>query len=57
MFSFFRSDPTQKLKKQYHEKLKNAMKMQRNGNIRRYSELTEEAETLKEKIEEIENKY
>ncbi|MEH6556215.1 MAG: DUF6435 family protein [Oceanicoccus sp.] len=54
MFSFFKTDPTKKLKKAYLVKLEQAMNSQRNGKIREYSELTAEAEGIREKIEEIE---
>ncbi|EAW30379.1 hypothetical protein GP2143_09245 [marine gamma proteobacterium HTCC2143] len=55
MFSFFKSDPTKKLKKDYLKKLEEAMQLQRSGKIREYSILTAEAEQLREKIEAIEN--
>lgn len=51
MFSFFKSDPVKKLIKQQDELLEKAMHAQRNGDIRSYSMLTMEAESLNEKIE------
>lgn len=54
MFGLFKSDPTKKLNKAYRAKLEEAMKAQRNGNIRGYSALTAEAEKLREEILVIE---
>ena len=54
MFSLFKSDPTKKLNKLYEAKLEQAMQAQRNGDIRRYSELTFEAEEINKQIKEIE---
>lgn len=51
MFSFLKSDPLKKLRKQYNEKLEQAMNAQRNGDIKTYSFLTEEAESLHKQIE------
>ena len=51
MFSFFKSDPISKLKKQYEDKLEQAMLAQRNGDIRGYSVLTAEAEQLLKQID------
>ena len=53
MFSFFKPDPTKKLQKQYAEKLEAAMHAQRNGDIRKYSELTAQAEAIREEILEL----
>ncbi len=55
MFSLFKSDPTKKLKKQYAIVLEKAMHAQRNGDIRSYSTLTEEAEALHQQILQLEN--
>lgn len=54
MFGFLKSDPAKKLRKQYEAKLNQAMLAQRNGDIRRYSELTEEAEALNQQLTELE---
>jgi hypothetical protein len=54
VFSFFKTDPAKKLRKEYLVKLEQAMNSQRNGKIREYSELTAEAEVIREQIEEIE---
>lgn len=51
MFNFFKSDPTKKLEKQYKEKLEEALLAQRNGDIRTYSMLTEEAEGLLKRLD------
>ena len=49
MFDFLKSDPRKKLDKEYRTLLEQAMQSQRNGDIRKYSELTELAEAkLKE---------
>ena len=50
MFSLFKSDPTKKLKKAYAAKLEQAMLAQRNGDIKSYSFLTEEAEAIYQQI-------
>ncbi|WP_157833217.1 DUF6435 family protein [Oceanospirillum maris] len=49
MFSLFKSDPTKKLKKEYA-----AMLAQRNGDIKSYSFLTEEAEAIYQQITALE---
>ncbi|WP_404340341.1 DUF6435 family protein [Pseudoalteromonas mariniglutinosa] len=54
MFSIFKSNPLKKLNKQYSAKLEQAMHSQRNGDIRRYSHLTFEAEQLLKQIEKLE---
>lgn len=54
MFGLFKSNPVAKLKKQYSAKLEEAMHAQRNGDIRTYSELTTEAETLLKEIRLLE---
>ncbi|MEJ6704570.1 MAG: DUF6435 family protein [Pseudomonadales bacterium] len=53
MFGLFKSDPAKKLLKQYKAKLEKAMHAQRNGDIRSYSFLTEEAEALKEQLDAL----
>ena len=42
----FKKDPAKKVRQQYEAKLEAAMLAQRNGKIREYSFLTQEAETL-----------
>lgn len=56
MFSLFKFDPTKKLNKQHDIKLEQAMQAQRNGDIKKYSELTHEADQIHQKILAIENK-
>jgi hypothetical protein len=53
MFGLFKSDPSKKLLKQYKAKLEKAMHAQRNGDIRSYSFLTEEAEALKVQLDAL----
>ncbi|RDL45391.1 hypothetical protein DN730_07215 [Marinomonas piezotolerans] len=54
MFGLFKSDPLKALKKQYSQKLEEAMHAQRNGDIRGYAKLTEESETLYKEIQKLE---
>jgi len=56
MFSFFKKDPTKKLNKLYGIKLEQAMHAQRNGDIKSYYLLSEEAHNLYQQILEIEEK-
>lgn len=51
MFAFLKSDPLKKLRKQHAALLERAMHCQRNGDIRQYSFLTEEADKLYQQIE------
>ncbi|MFD2167425.1 DUF6435 family protein [Thalassotalea euphylliae] len=51
MFSFFKSDPTKKLKKQHLALLEKAMHAQRNGDIKGYAMITAEAEALAKEIQ------
>ena len=53
MFGLLKKDPTKKLRQQYEAKLTEAMQAQRAGDIRKYSELTEQAEKLREQIENL----
>lgn len=54
MFGFLKSSPLKKMKKQYDQKLEQAMLAQRKGDIRSYSMLTAEAEALWREIETLE---
>lgn len=56
MFGLFKSDPTKKLRKQYDMKLEQAMLAQRKGDIKTYSMLTAESETLWKEIQDLEAK-
>ncbi|MDA9285360.1 DUF6435 family protein [Pseudomonadales bacterium] len=53
MFSFLKADPLKKLNKAYQKKLGEALQAQRNGNIRGYSLLTEEAEAIWAEIQAL----
>jgi hypothetical protein len=53
MFNLFKADPQKKLQKAYEDKLSEAMKAQRNGDIRTYSALQEEAEAIYAKLENL----
>lgn len=53
MFNIFKKDPIKKLQQQYHDKLEEAMNAQRNGDIRSYSLLSTEADTLLKNIERL----
>ena len=55
MFSLFKKDPIKKLNKIYETKLEQAMYAQRNGDIKSYSMLTEEAEKINKEIQILEN--
>ncbi|MCZ2720326.1 DUF6435 family protein [Marinomonas sp. 15G1-11] len=56
MFSIFKTDPIKKLNKMRDIKLEQGMQAQRNGDIRKYSQLTFEAEELYEEILLLEEK-
>ncbi|SDU26432.1 DUF6435 family protein [Halopseudomonas salegens] len=51
MFGFLRQDPRKKLRKAYDAKLEAAMTAQRNGDIRTYSTLSQEADALWRELE------
>ncbi len=52
----FKSDPSKKLRKIHMEKLEAAMNAQRNGDIRSYSLITNEAEIIHKKILQLQAK-
>ncbi len=52
----FKTNPIKKLKKAYMKKLEEAMQAQRNGDIRSYSLITNEAEIIHKKILQLEAK-
>ena len=54
MFGLFRSSPVEKLNKKYNSLLQQAMEAQRSGDIRRYSELSEQADLVLKEIQEVE---
>ena len=57
MFSLFKGSPLKKWQKQHELLSTRAFQAQRNGNIRLYSTLTAEAETLREKIENLKSEH
>ncbi|MBQ4833789.1 Lacal_2735 family protein [Pseudoalteromonas sp. MMG010] len=56
MFSLFKKDPIKKLDKQYFAKLEQAMQAQRKGDMKLFAMITAEAEKIKDKITELQNK-
>ncbi len=55
MFSLFKRDPLKKLNKDHDLKLEEAFLAQRNGDIRAYSDLTNDAEIIKKEIEVLQS--
>lgn len=53
MFGLFKRNPKKKMRKEYDALLEKAMYAQRNGDIRTYSMLTAEAESLWDEIEKL----
>lgn len=53
MFSFLKSYPRKALDKEYGQLLEKAMQAQRGGDIKRYAELTAQAEMVKAKLNAI----
>ena len=54
MFSFLKPDPRKQLQKDYDSLTTRAFEAQRNGDIRGYSLLTEEAEAVKAELDALE---
>ena len=54
MFNFLKRNPTKAPRKQYAQKLEQAMNAQRKGDMRLYAELTDESEQIWAKIERVE---
>ncbi len=54
MFAFLKPDPAKKLRKQYYQKLEEAMQAQRRGDIKSYAMLTDEAESIRKRFEALE---
>lgn len=54
MFSLFKKDPVKKLKKDYMQKLEQAMNAQRSGDIKLYSLITSEADIMHKEIQRLE---
>lgn len=57
MFSIFKADPTKKSNKLLSAKLEEAMRAQRNGDIKTYSMLSAEAEKIDKQISAIEAQH
>ena len=55
MFSIFKKNPLKKLNKRYDIKLEQAMHAQRNGDMKSYAMITEEAENIKKQIDALED--
>jgi len=53
MFNLFKANPQKKLQKAYEDKLTEAMQAQRNGDIRAYSALQQEAEAIYARLESL----
>jgi len=56
MFSFLSKNPEKKLKAEYNKLLEEAMLYQRKGDIKSYSRLSDEADRVLKKIDELTNK-
>ncbi len=54
MFAIFKRDPIKKLRKEYDQKLEQAMLSQRSGNLRLFADLTQESEDIWKKIQILE---
>ena len=50
MFAWLKPNPEKQYQKEYERLTQLAFRAQRNGDIRRYSELTSQAETVKAKL-------
>jgi hypothetical protein len=55
VFGLFKGSPLKKWQKEHEVLVTKAFHAQRNGNILLYSTLTAEAETLREKIDNLKN--
>jgi cell fate (sporulation/competence/biofilm development) regulator YlbF (YheA/YmcA/DUF963 family) len=53
MFGLFSKSPEKKLQAEFEKLQQQAFEAQRNGNIRGYSELTAEAEAVRQQIEAL----
>lgn len=56
MFGLFKKDPIKKLRKEYEQKLEEALNLQRTGDIKGFALKSDEAEVLAQKIAELEKK-
>lgn len=55
MWSLFKSDPEKKLKKQLKQKREQALHAQRNGDIRLFASLTQEAEAILKQLQQVQS--
>ena len=53
MFGLFKRDPRKKLEEEYHQLLEKAMQAQRSGDIRLYSELSEQADGVHQQLKAL----
>jgi len=53
VFNIFKKNPVEKLEKEYALKLKEAADAQRSGDIGLYSELTQQAESIINRIDKL----
>ena len=53
MFGLFSKSPEKKLQAEFEKLSKMAFEAQRNGNIRRYSELTAEADAVRQQMDAL----
>jgi len=53
MFGFFKKDPIKKLQKKHEVLMKEAMQIQRTGNLRLYADKIAEAEEVQKEIENL----
>lgn len=56
MFGIFKNDPIKKLEKEYAAKMEQAVQKQRNGDIDSFSTLSQEADEIAKKIDELKKK-
>lgn len=56
MFGIFKKDPIKELQKEYEKIMEKAVHAQRNGDIATFSKLSQEAEEVYKKKEELEKK-
>lgn len=56
MFNLFKKDPLKKLEQQYERLLKEAMQLQRGGDIQGYARKMAEAEEVQKEMEALSNK-
>lgn len=55
MWSLFKSNPEQKLKKQLAQKREQALHAQRNGDMRQFASLTQQAEDILKQLQQVQS--